>query len=322
MNGRIVSAAAIAALLMLSSCGGEDGPTGGSPTPSPTATATPTPTPSPTPTFSYSSFADLTGDREFGVACLTYAPFTNGVPTFTGSQWQVSNMGISYDSASDSWTIARASGAQQTTFGPAELVSSANGNLAYATTSAPPQTLGITVPQAGGLSAIYARSLSFFITPVVDVRELGTCSIGVPTDPADLPAGIAVFDRLSLTGTVIAENPAGGDPIISEVIGGSGTISADMDQRKITFNLFYTVRDSGGFETTLGPIQGTIDIEEQPNAVGYFEQIGIGPPIWQVNGTFYGPSAMETGFSLHGAFDIDENSLNESYLIVSGYAWR
>jgi len=315
----LVSSAALAT----AACGGGNTQAAGGPTPTPTpsATASPTPTPSPTPTFSYSTFDALTGSRTFRTACTVYGGGGNGVPRADGFHWYTLDGNISYDEPSDSWTVSEINGGSIVTFDPSHLVN-ASDPVTYEIPGSPPSRLDIFTPMVANIPATYGRGFAYLLNPG-NVIQQALCSVGVPTDPDDIPAATTItYSQLNLGGIVIDQNPAGGAPLVSQIVGGSGTITGDTTTGELTFSLFYTVRDSNGAETTLGPVSGTIGVDLGNDSAGYIGPINPGVPVYRVNGGFYGPQGRETGFVLTGDIDQDSNGINEQFILMGGYATR
>ncbi|VVT05664.1 hypothetical protein [Erythrobacter sp. EC-HK427] len=317
-----VSGAVLAALIV-SSCGGEDSP---SPTPSPIATATPTPTPTPTPTFSYTEFANLTGVQDFGTACVAYRPRGNNMPGLDGEVLFSGAGAVDLDATTGVWTIAEINGATVRTIGPESITSTTATRVEYnSTATAVPFRLSVITPQVAGQSARYGRAISYLLPLAGGGGQSGFCTLGVATDPDDIPATTTVtYSNVAMEGVVLDEPAGGGQPIVSRVISGSGTITGNTTTGEITFSLTYVVEAPGGVQTTIGPITGTAPIDlGNDSRAGYRNLIGDGtPPQYAVNGAFYGPQGRETGFILYSFQDADSNGLNERVVLIGGYATR
>lgn len=313
---------AVMASFLLVSCGGDDS----SPTPTGSATPTPTPTPTPPPTFTYTEFANLTETQDFGTACLVYSPRGNNMPGFDGQLPFSADGSIDFDAANGIWSIAQINGANVATTGPGDITSNTGTRIEYNNGAVPiPLRLSVITPQVAGASALYGRGISFLLPLSGGGAQNGFCSLGVATDPDDIPASTTVtYNNVAMEGVVLDEPAGGGQPIVSRVVSGSGTITGNTVNGEITFSLSYVVEAPGGAQTTIGPIAGTVGIDlTNDNRAGYFGQINLGGvPEYTVNGGFYGPQGRETGFILYAAQDLDFNGLNERVILIGGYSIR
>lgn len=314
MNNRVASAAAIAALFMLSSCGGEDGPTGptgGTPTPSPTAT--PTPTPTPTPTFSYETYDQLTGDQNFFTACVEFGPSGGRPPVgLLSNRFDLPGT-IAYTAATDSWTVKSIDNAFTQTFTPADIVRQSSEETLYeVATTGQVRSFNTLTPMINGTAATYARGALYV------VGESGLCSFGVQTDPDDEPATTTVvYDQVGIGGVYIENNPSGSGFVTGEVVGGSGTITGNVETGEVNISLFITRRDATGADITIGPIEFPAFPAVGADAAGYAAAndpsgvYGI-----TLSGGFYGPQGIETGFVLVlNEIDTVSGGAERSYII-------
>lgn len=320
-----VSAAVIAAILV-ASCGGGESGSSPAPTGSATSTPTPTPPPPPPPTFSYTEFANLTGAQDFGTACLVYSPRGNNMPGFDGELPFSADGAVDFDATAGIWSISQINGGNVSTAGPGDITSNTGTRIEYNNGAAPiPLRLSVITPQVAGASGLYGRGISYLLPLSGGGAQSGFCSLGVATDPDDIPASTTVtYTNVAMEGVVLDEPAGGGQPIVSRVVSGSGTITGNTSTGEIMFSLSYVVEAPGGAQTTIGPIAGTVDIDlSNDNRAGYFGLINFGgTPEYSISGGFYGPQGRETGFILYAAQDLDSNGLNERVILIGGYSIR
>ena len=129
--------------LVLAACGGDGGLASGGPPPSP-------------PGVTYTRLADLTGDRTFQTAGVTYDPTAQGYAN-TSAQAFGSGAQVAYNAASDSYTLS-AAGATTATFTPANLVQPAPAPnvVQYLTrnnTNVPTDVLTLIIPRSANGAA-------------------------------------------------------------------------------------------------------------------------------------------------------------------------
>lgn len=314
---------------LLASCGGST-PTP-TPSPTPTATATPTPTPTPTPTFAYSTITGLTAETTFATACEVYGVQSNGVPFFTGPQTKVLEGGnITFAPATSIWTIALIEALGATAFTPANQVSGPANSLVYSLPGATPvpQRLTVITPVVNGTPAVYTRGASYLVIGSTGVLQEALCAFGIPTVAADMRTVTAAFSfpDIALGGFVYDESPTGGTRTVSTITGGTGTITGTPGTETMSFSLTATARRPDNSEFTIGPITGNIGLQINDTRAGYNGFLvppgTPGSPVYRINGGFFGPQGRETGFSISGAFDLNNNGSNERYVLIGGTARR
>lgn len=211
--GRNKAGAVLAALFVLSACGGGGGSGGGSPTPSPSPSPSPSPTTSPTPSPSYTTYSALTGSRSFAVACEGLTQ--NGLQTFAAQPipFGTNNLDFAFDAATPSYTIAGKDPtgpyAVNQTFGPADAVTPTNAEIEkeyriVPGNGQPPKVMLIGAPKPGGSTLQYGRIL-YYSLPNTSSGEIENryCVFGVPTLTSDRPTGSSVaYSAFAFNGSI------------------------------------------------------------------------------------------------------------------------
>ncbi|WP_197076207.1 hypothetical protein [Aurantiacibacter marinus] len=313
---------AVLASFLLVSCGGDDS----SPTPTGSATPTPTPPPAPPPpTFTYTQFANLTGVQDFATACIEYGQALDGVPRLVQAFPYSGGGNIDLDAGTAIWTVTEFGGGVSASFGPGDIVSQAADRVRYDLNTTPlPTRLSIFQSTVAGTPAAYGRRTGYLL-PTGNGLQTAFCTLGVPTDPDDIPAATTVtYTDLAMDGFLIQRNPAGGNSITSQIVSGTGTISGNTTNGSIRFSISYVVEDSAGARRTVGPISGDVDIDlSGTDRAGYFGLLNFGGmPEYQITGGFYGPQGRETGFVVAAQLDQDSDGRPEEFLLINGYATR
>lgn len=328
--GRFDKGVAMAALAgLLASCGGSTSTPTPSPTPAPTATATPTPTP--TPTFSYATIGGLTADTSFPAACDVIGVQGNGVPLWTGPQTKVlEGSTLAYSPAASSWTVSLIDALGATTFTPANLVTGPANSQVYSIPGATPlpQRLTVITPLVNGTPAVYTRGASYLVFGSTGVAQEALCAFGIPTQAADMRTVTATFNYpdIALGGFVYDESPTGGTRTVSTIVGGTGTITGSPATETMSFSLTLTARRPDNSEFTIGPITGSVGLQINDARAGYSGFLvppgTPGSPVYRINGGFFGPQGRETGFTVIGSYDLDNNGANERFVLMGGTARR
>ena len=268
-----------------------------------------------TPVPTYTKIADMTGNRTFQTAGVTYsasqAGFSNGASNAFGS-----GVTVAYTASSDSYTLTAPDGASQS-FGPAELQapnpSAPNTILYVKTNGATSDGLNLIVPTTtGGLPLSYTvigiwgtidtsnNTSTFRIalggapTIASDMPKTGTANyaVGVGGSAAvtsQSPLGVPTNTSYSLSGTssgTFAANFGAGTIQTSLVLAGTGGLSGPPGAPSAVQN--FGLFTGTGQLTSGGPgFSGTL----------------TGTSVFGVfSGAFFGPQALETGYvwSLNG----------------------
>ncbi|MCP5397065.1 MAG: hypothetical protein H6918_10115 [Sphingomonadaceae bacterium] len=280
----------------LAACGG-GGSSGGSTGGATGGGGTPTPTPPPT-TFTYTKFADVTGNVSFTNACMTFETI-NGFPQWVFSQSFDDFQSINYSSSTETWRIVYfPDSSREQSFGPAEIVTNTAELISYQKTNPNPPAdyLNIFGNQPGNVAREYTRAISYGLASGGSPVQ-AFCTIGIPTDPNDIPSQATVtYTDLLFGGFVLDAVPGGNPPIASSrITGGSGTITGDISTGRLTFDMSIEVTDSQNVVRTLGPFKGTADVTVGANSAGYRGRLTYAATEdVEIVGGFYGPQGTET----------------------------
>ena len=72
------------------------------------------------------------------------------------------------------------------------------------------------------------------------------------------------------------------------------------------------VEDTGGVQSTITPIQGTVGTEINGDVAGYSGFLNAGAvPEYTIAGGYFGPEGRETGFIFHAAIDQNADGVPE-----------
>lgn len=316
--------AALALVLALSACGGgESGPppsSGPGPTPSPSPSPSPSPTPTPGP--SYTTFANLTGDRSFVTSCTAYVPRgALGVPGAEGIQGHATDGLLTYTQATQSYRVFTPNNVSSL-FGPGDLQTSTNPNVIRYTKPSPrtagaTENFSIVTPVPGTQGLTYTRATFINIEgdagSGTQARTQAFCVTGVPTINTDLPAGpIVNFSQFEVRGTVF--DARSGALQVGTINGTQSALGVNLTNGQVTFSFAVDATFSGSSTPTrVGVFQGTGSLVEQTSGlIGTIE--ASGPPGF-VRGGFFGPQGGEFAYVFTYGLDQDFNGVNELFVV-------
>ena len=282
--------------LMLAGCGDGGG-----------VASTPAPPPAPT----YTKIVDMTGNRTFQTAGVTYntspTGFSNGASNTHGS-----GVTVAYMANSDSYTVTAPGGATQT-FGPAELQTPGiptPDSLQYVKVNGTTRDhLTLIVPSTtGGVPLSYTVVGGWGTTDTSN--NTGTFRIavgGAPTVASDMPKTGTASYTIGVLGTAVVAQagPLGGIGYPPYNLGGdsTGTFSADFGRGTIATQLNLTGRlvltgPGQPVATNFGTYAGSGSLASGgPGFSGTFSGTFNGAPSTGVfSGLFLGPQAVEVGY--------------------------
>ncbi len=298
---RLRDSSAIAALVLLSACGASSGGGGvnsGGTTPPP-STGTPPPTPTPTPNVAL--LAPLTSESFTNDAASGSVSYpTSGLPgTSTAAS---SNLTVSYDASTGSYTISRADRSQA--FRPADrdaALSSSTADVFVRTNGSTSDSLTLTKPSAtpGALSYKYVGAGYWQRTVTSSSTISGSFdafTYGVETPDAALPRTGAASYGVDLLGTAAYSHDV-------RAVSGSGTLQADFVNGLIRID--GTAREldaqTGMVINPYMAFYSQSALSSANNSFGgAFRYYMDGSPIRSpfdgtISGRFYGPAAEEVG---------------------------
>lgn len=276
-NGTYRALSALALGLALAGCGG--GGSGGS------VGSTPPPPPA-----SYVKIADMTGDRTYQTAGLTYtsdaAGFSNGSGNAFGS-----GVTISYNAAADAYTVTAPGGSPSQTFGPADFQPQNPATSVRYVKADGTTTETLTLSPSPQLSYALFGSWVQVTGPTATVRlAVG----GSPTLAADVPkTGSATFTIPGFGGSANANGA-----VYSLAGNTTGTFSANFGAGTVatTINLGGT-QGGGSPVTNLGSFTGTGTITS--GGPGFAGTLTGASANGIFNGAFFGPQAAEMAYSFY-----------------------
>ncbi len=247
-------------------------------------------------------------------------PFADGFVPFSGPGV------IDLNADTGVWTISEINGGSTASVGPSELVLESPERLEYEGTEAPiPTRYVVNAPPVSGGLAEYGRNVFFRLALEGGGLQTAICTLGVPTDPDDIPSATTVtYNDVEFVGAIFDENPAGGSSFISQIVESSGTFEGNTETGIISISLTFTVEASGGARTTIGPLTGEASIDLSGDGRAGFEGILNfgGAPEYFIKGGFYGPQGREAGFVIYANQDQNFDGFNERFALISGYATR
>ncbi len=280
-------------------------------------------TPAPPPAPTYTKIVDMTGNRTFQTAGVSYntrpTAFSNGASNTHGS-----GVTVAYTANSDSYTVTAPGGATQT-FGPAELQTPGiptPDSLQYVKVNGTTRDhLTLIVPSTtGGVPLSYTVVGGWGTTDTSN--NTGTFRIavgGAPTVASDMPKSGSASYTVGVGGTAVVAFVGLGSGAVYNLTGNSsGTFSANFASGAITTQLnligaplfltspfqpttsnFGTYAGSGSL-TSGGPgfsgtLSGTFNGAPSP---GIFAGLFLGPQAVEVG---FGYMLSGTGFSAAGA---------------------
>ncbi|WP_265563132.1 hypothetical protein [Sphingomicrobium arenosum] len=313
-------------VLALTACGG-----GGSekaPSPPPVSQPSPSPTPTPAPA-TYSTFAQLTGNRSFDSACTI---FFNGSQPWLSSGFGAfpdvgSSLNIDYLADSDSWTVEGASDAPFSyTFSPSDrspTSSSSEPVYRKADGKGFDTRFAIGARALGSQAPEYVRTARMIARPDAALSDY-FCVFGVPTRLDDtLPTSTLRYSAFSVLGTLLVTGGAlAGQYELSESV---VTLSANPSTGEILTTIDLVGRQFMGgslseTRTDLGSYYGEASID---GSVASFSGgiFGSDRAVGAANfsGWFFGPQGREAGYS----FAIDSfGAEGESWVAVGSVTAR
>ena len=329
LRGTLLAAAGAAAL---TACGGGDSgggapPTGGGAPPT-GGGGGPAPTPTPTPTFSYTKYVDLEGDQNYYSACVGAGPILRGVavgdapPSSLGIQVFGQDGLVTFTEATETWQVAIPNG-QSESFGPADLQASTGPLIIYQRSDDGDLEV-LEIETLGSASTLREYSRELFFSLADTTARLGTayCSIGVPSEPDDLPDSTTVtYSNFDIEGAYYQQ--VGSSVESRRITGGSATVTGNTDTGEVAVDLSLEVEITGGGSQVFGPYSGTLTASVDTDRVGYFGQLNLGGiPEFTLSGAFYGPQGTETSFVFAADVDQDSDRFNEQFFVGRASAKR
>lgn len=317
MAHRMMTALGGAMLLAACSGGGGGGGSGSGTVITPTPT---TSTPTPTPSFSYTKFADLTGDQNFASSCTAITIATT--PVVYPATAPDAGSTIAYAAGPQTWTVA--GDGLVLTFTPAERDTTLPAQVIGYNKPAPGnERLRIATVGIGTTPAEYFRTVTLNAAPPGGPRNY-SCVIGVKTQTADVPVGTNFSFNARISGFLFRGVP--GSPLVQYSINNS---IVGFDVNLATSKIAISIRLIGsplpagsGADVDFGTVTGTADID--PATGGYyassFASTSMTVPFAQLSGRFYGPQGKEAGYVMTLLADRPDGS--RLYLSGPGVALR
>jgi len=279
---KYLSSTGLVLTLVLAGCGGSDGGVASASSPGTIA-----------PPASYTKLVDMSGNRTFQTAGVHYASSAAGISNPSTDQFG-SGVTVVYTAASDSYQLTAPGGATAT-FTPADFQPAASAPTvpnvaAYQKTSgSTSDILRLIVPTLNGVPLSYV-TIGSWGHSVSGATTLYLALGGAPTIASDMPkAGTASY-AVTVGGTAVVPNGAGGATANPLNGAATGTFSANFATGAIT-NSVHLLSTTG---TDFGTFNGTGTIASaSPGFSGTF----AGTTTSTFSGAFFGPQATEMGMA-------------------------
>lgn len=247
-------------------------------------------TSTPPPPASYTKIVDMTGNRTFQTAGVTYtvnaSGFSNGSSNVLGS-----GVTIAYNAAADSYTLTGPGGSPTQTFGPGDSPTQVGSSLRYTKTTASGQESLSLTPSAALSYALFGSWGQGNASGSTIRLAVG----GSPTLASDMPkTGSANYTVAGVGGGANANG-------VSYSLNGNSTatFSANFAAGTVatTLNLAGTPQNGGGPVSTFGAFTGTGTIAS--NSPGFSGTLTGTPATGVFAGAFFGPQAAEMALSYY-----------------------
>ena len=272
--------------VFLGACGGGGGLASSGPPPSP-------------PGVTYTKLADMTGDRTFQTAGVTYDATAQG---FTNASAQSFGTGaqVAYNAANDSYTLS-ATGATTATFTPANLVQPqpAPNTVQYlirSNTNVPTDVLTLIVPRTSGGVPLSYTLIGTWATNLASGTPTYRIGIGgAPTQASDVPRTGTASYSVGVGGAAI-ENGTSYDLAANS----TGTFSANFGNSTVSTTLNLIGVQGSNTPVSFGSFNGSGTISSTgPGFTGTFTGTAYNafPVSGLLSGAFFGPQAAEMGYA-------------------------
>lgn len=258
-----------------------------------------TPPPPPPATFTYTKLADMSGNRTFQTAGVTYDPSTTG---FTNASAQAFGSGVqvAYNAAADSYTLTAPSGTTAT-FGPAQLTQpqQAPNVLQYVVrndSNTVTDVLNLIVPQtASGVPLSYTLIGTWGTKLETGTPTYRVAVGGAPTLAGDMPkTGSASY--AATVGGAARENGQG--YLLSP--NSTATFTANFGNGTVATTINLVGVQGSNAPLTFGSASATGTIaSDGPGFTGTFSGTAYNSQSLsgQLSGAFFGPQALEMGYA-------------------------
>lgn len=256
------------------------------------------PPPSP-PGVTYTKLADMTGDRTFQTAGVTYDATASGFIN-TSAQAFGSGVQVAYNAASDSYTLT-APGATTATFAPANLVlpAPAANTVQYmirSNTNVPTDVLTLIVPQtAGGVPLSYTL-IGTWATNLASGTPTYRIGIGgAPTQASDMPKSGSASYSIGVGGAAVENGTA-----YALSPNSTGTFTANFAAGSVSTTLNLLGVQGTNVPVSFGSFNATGTISSTgPGFTGSFTGTAYNafPVSGSLAGAFFGPQAAEMGYA-------------------------
>lgn len=258
-----------------------------------------------TPAPSYTKIVDMTGNRSFQTAGVSYNTSAAGISS-PAVQAFGSGVTVAYTASSDSYTLTAPGGATQS-FSPAELQPqnpSTPNLIQYAkTVGTTRDLLSLIAPTSGGVPLSYTVVGTWGTADLTAGTAVFRVAIGgSPTLNSDMPKSGTATYTVGVGGSAL--DRSGASPVNYTLAGNSsGTFSANFATGAISTSLTLagTASPSGTTVQPLGTFTGTGSLGSGgPGFSGTLSGTGANGVF---SGLFLGPQALEMGFgyALSGA---------------------
>lgn len=271
--------------VFLAACGGDGGLASSGPPPSP-------------PGVTYTKLADMTGDRTFQTAGVTYDPTAQGFAN-TSAQAFGSGAQVAYNAATDSYTLS-AAGATTATFAPSNLVlpQPAPNTVQYlirSNTNAPTDVLTLMVPRSANGVALSYTLIGTWATNLASGTPTYRIGIGgAPTQASDMPKTGSASYSVGVGGAA-NENGTSYDLGANS----TGTFTANFGTSSVSTTLNLIGVQGANTPVSFGSFTGTGTISSTgPGFTGTFSGTAYNafPVSGLLSGAFFGPQAAEMGY--------------------------
>jgi hypothetical protein len=275
------------ALSLLAGCGGGDGGLASTPPPP----------------QSYTKLADATASTSLAAAAATFQVVRmNNAPVPTSGS-QASNIEISYDPASKTYTLRGTPVIGSTTslsqnFGPSDAISDTPGSYQNGTTTVSrTETRRLDIGTTPLTYTNFGRWTVRVQTGTDQSTDTAYFAYGVPTATSDMPKTGSASYALQASGTT-GLNP----------VSGTGSLTANFAASTVDVSLALQAREisrPGNNLFDLATVTGSGTIGAAGSNPSFSSNLSGGGYTGSINGRFYGPQATEVG----GAFAITRDGV-------------
>lgn len=255
------------------------------------------PPPSP-PGVNYTKLADMTGDRTFQTAGVTYDATASGFTNVSAQDFG-SGVQVVYNAASDSYTLS-ATGAATATFAPANLVQPppASNTVQYTrrnNANVPTDVLTLIVPQSAGGVPLSYTLIGTWATNLASGTPTYRIGVGgAPTQASDVPRTGSASYSVGVGGAAI-ENGTSFDLAANS----TGTFTANFGTSTVSTTLNLIGVQGSNTPVSFGSFSGLGTISSTgPGFTGTFSGTAYNafPTSGLLSGAFFGPQAAEMGY--------------------------